>query len=188
VINLNQNKIQLLKKEMSFYNFTTHVSKNKRIQVKFNENVQVTRFGDLEYGGDITLFINQRNILQGFVLDLIKILGGEVIVIKYNEKWIVNKELCDIDLYNLIIKLGGNNNFNGGFELHNDQEISVFLIECFKYNSFPNFLLTKEKVIITPSDHMDLFISSSNMSELNIVVNKLIDQSYSNHLEGLLVD
>lgn len=84
MIKLSLKELNEIKKDFTFYDFINHNSTNGQILIKFNDNVDVTRFDDIQFGGLPENFIRQSNLLKNIVLDLVDYLRTEtIIIVKY---------------------------------------------------------------------------------------------------------
>lgn len=174
---LSIKELNKIKKAFSFYDFDNYNSINGQILIKFNDNVKVTRFDDIQFGGLPENFIKQSNILKNVVVDLIDYLSTETIIIaKYQSKWIMNSNKSP-ELAEMFRTKGLRANFSGAISTNDKRILEYFTYSNFKYNSFTHFLIPNAKVIITPTDHLDLFIAASDIENTLNVVKKIIDKN-----------
>ena len=86
-----------------------------------------------------------------------KVSDKNCIIIKYSDKWVVNKTKTP-ELGMLLDNYLITNNWKGALLVDKDDRIlELFLESVFKYDSFMQILLKDSKIIISPSDHMDIF-------------------------------
>ena len=158
---LNKNAISELNKQFDFYDFNAFRG-HKNIQIVFAEDFGVVRFGDLEYGANLNDYQIRENLLCEFVLRSIShFLDRELVLKKYEEKWVVNKKLSQ-ELYKELEKNHVDKNV-AAISLDKDSPwIKLFIEAALKYNSFFEFLFPLEKIVLTLTDHMDIFISTEN--------------------------
>lgn len=96
--------------------------------------------------------------LLRFILSLIaSIQEKECTIIRYEPKWIVRKSESP-KLSALLHKNGIDNGVQGITVSKNDTIIGEFVISALRYNSFIQFLFLGKRVVITPTDHLDVFI------------------------------
>lgn len=177
MIKLSIKELNEIKKDFTFYDFINHNSTNGQILIKFNDNVDVTRFDDIQLGGLSENFIKQANILKGIVLDLIDYLStGTIVITKYQYKWIMNKSKSPA-LAEIFHTKGLRANFSGAISVNEKKILEDFTYSNFKYNSFTHFLIPNANVMITPTDHLDLFIAASNIENTLNIVRKIIDEN-----------
>ncbi len=169
---INQNELEKIINEISFYNFNVlNANDNNKIVVKFHKNIAPTTYSDLQFYDGREKFDYKWNILVEFINKILaNINEEECIVRKYNKNWIINpegsKKLSDILRSNAI-----KNNFNGGLLVNKHNElINLFIESVLKYNSFIQLIFRKSQFIISPTDHMDIFFESNNMNKFKRVI------------------
>ncbi len=174
---LSTSELNKIKESFSFYDFNNHNSANGQIIIRFNDDIDAIRFDDIQFGGLPENFIEQANILKDIVLDLIEYLStGTIIVAKYKYKWIMNKSKSP-ELAEMFHTKGIRTNFSGAINVNEKNILEYFTYSNFKYNSFTHFLIPNAKVIITPTDHLDLFITANDMKNTLNAVRKMIDEN-----------
>ncbi len=104
------------------------------------------------------------------------------IVVEFNSEKVVtyselhlgkSKKTCS--LYRSLKKNRIKNKFGGGIQLScNDKLLFSFLDSNLKYNSFFNILLPDSRIVITPTDHMDIFFDAENVEEVKADLKKLL--------------
>jgi len=186
---ISYNELKEIKKGLSFYDFDNLNSINGQIIVKFNDDFKVTRFDDIKFGGLNEDFELQSNMLKDLMMEFIKYYKFESIIIaKYQPKWIVNKDKSP-ELTEILRCKGLRTNFSGAISVKNIKVIEDFFYSNLKYNSFTQFILLEPKVIITPTDHLDVFIASSDINNTLDVVKRISEKIKSNKIvvEKLIV-
>lgn len=162
-----------IKKMMKFYNFDElSTEDDSKIIVKFDDSVDSVTYSDLSFNNQFDLFEYKMRILIDFIKRILdKVSDKNCIIIKYNEKWVVNKTEVP-ELVKLLDNSLVTNKLKGGLLVDkNDKILELFLESVFKYNSFIQILLKDSKIIISPSDHMDIFFQSDNINELeNLII------------------
>ena len=53
----------------------------------------------------------------------------------------------------------------------------LFFNSIIKYNSFLNIVLPNNKIIITPTDHMDIFIEAENIIKVKADLEQLVKKN-----------
>jgi len=182
MIKLSLKELNEIKKDFKFYNFINHNSTNGQIVIKFNDNVGVTRFDDIQFGGLSENFISQSNLLKNIVLDLVDYLRAKtIIIVKYQNNWIVNSNKSS-ELAEMFRTRGLRTNFSGALSVNDKRILEDFIYSNFKYNSFTHFLIPDDKVMITPTDHLDLFIAASDIENILNIVKKVINKNDSDKI------
>lgn len=74
---------------------------------------------------------------------------------------------------------GLSTNFSGAISVNDKRILDDFTYSNFKYNSFTHFLIPDDKVMITPTDHLDLFIAASDIENILNVVKKVTNKNDS---------
>ena len=169
---INRNTLEKLIREMSFYNFNDlNSNNNRKIVVKFQNKINSITYSDLQFNEGVEIFEYKKNIIIEFIKKVSRVINEENCILrKYNERWVVNQEESK-ELVSIIKSNGINNNFNGGLLVHkNDQLVKLFIESVLKYNSFIQIIFSKSQIIISPSDHMDIFLESKDINALKRVV------------------
>ncbi len=161
---------------MKFYNFDElSTEDNSEIIVKFDNSFELVTYSDLSFNNQFELFEHEMKILIEFIKRILdKVSDKNCIIIKYNDKWVVNKTKAP-ELGMLLDNYLITNNWKGALLVDKDDRIlELFLESVFKYDSFMQILLKDSKIIISPSDHMDIFFHSNNINELeNLIIETL---------------
>ncbi len=173
---ISSKQMNYIKKKMNFYDFNELSSwDNSKIVVKFHDFVDSVTYSDISFNNGFEMCEYKMKILIEFIRKILdKVSEENCIIIKYNEKWVVNKaeapELVNILNNNLVT-----NKLKGGLYVDKDDRIiELFIESVFKYNSFIQIVFKDSKIIISPSDHMDIFFQSNNISDLeNLITNIL---------------
>ena len=148
-----------IKKNMKFYDFDELCSDDdSKIVVKFHDYIDSVTYSDLKFNNDSEMYESKKKILIEFIGKIFnKIFETNCIIKKYNEKWVINKEEASdlaITLNNSLVT----NKLKGGLLVDkNDKIVELFIESVFKYNSFIQIIFQDSKLIITPTDHMDIF-------------------------------
>lgn len=166
---LNEKEINNLSRNFSFYNFENlYGTTSKEVKIEFDEYCNNITFNDLNYN-DLNYNANREvctkkgKILSDLVrLILSKCIDNSCVVIKYNECWVMNNKKSKA-LYR-ILKQNNIKNKNTKALLieKKSEELDLFILSVLKYNSFIQFLLKDEQIVITITDHMDIFVCFIN--------------------------
>lgn len=106
----------------------------------------------------------------------------------YGTDWIVDKELS-LELYEQFNEQGILNNSKQLLSIKKDDRlISLLLDSIFQYNSFVQFIFKESGVIVSPSDHLDLFISGSKLLEVKDVLNNCLNNFSKREVLEIILD
>lgn len=100
---------------------------------------------------------------EACVMELLKSIfncidSNECLIIKENEKWITDRKKAKL-LDRILRENDINNRGNCGIYVSKDSPVIPLFVEAtLRYYAFVAFVFEKEKFIIAPSDHMDIFI------------------------------
>lgn len=165
-----------LKGRFPFYDFddlaiiggTTYV-------IKAPDEYDYIRYGDIELGN---CSVADYHKLEGILLDFFSILldvieERECTIIRYEPKWVIRaSESPELSL--MLNQNGINDDVYGITVDKDDAMVKEFVTSSFRYNSFVQVLFPRRKVIITPTDHMDLFLdipaSNSVINQVDLVL------------------
>lgn len=162
---ITEEKFSYLKKKFAFYDFKElSCNSGKEYIVQFINHRDITTFSDLQYGGSESQFNQSEKILVTFLLNFFKKLNEKsVSILNYENEWVVNRDLSN-NLYKLLKKEQICHS-DIGIETDIENKVVKYFIESiFKYNSFVSFAFEESKMIVTPTDHMDIFICSNEDS------------------------
>lgn len=179
LIKISEKEMCTVKNNFSFYDFSEQDSiKNSSIAVELKAREIIT-YSDLCLGKPKETFLSQRSRIINLLNQFLQLQKEEYCILsKYHDnKWLVNeKKTCE--LYRSLKKNKVKNRFKGGIKLScKDKLLFSFLDSNLKYNSFFNILLPNNKIIITPTDHMDIFFDAENIEEVKVDLEKLLYNS-----------
>ena len=109
---------------------------------------------------EFQLYFRKEKLLIEIILELLRDFQ-EVYVFNYGNKWITNKKVAPS--LNQILK--DNRVFDGDnrvLKLTEEAEIVAFVKSIFRYNTFASFFNPEKCTVLTPTDHLDVFISSKD--------------------------
>lgn len=170
-------KIEMMKRKCSFFNFDKFCAEIE-IVIQFEPNSKIVRFGEFSIWEDYLFFHYE---VKRF-LDLIKMILKEekderCLVLKDNKKWIVNPRR-EKKLDFLLKKNGIRNRKTEGMllEIGTEWEVIRLLVKSvFQCNTNAIFLLPKSKIVLIPSDHMDMFVYCSDMETVEKIWKKVYE-------------
>lgn len=158
--------------EFTFYDFEEFVSRNNYdIKIQFKDEISSIVYGDLSFDDNWNLYEKKENMIVELVDLIINRLEENCIATKYNNRWVVDRKKS-----NRLFKMLKNNHVKmiatRGLLLQNDtEEMSLFIKSILKYNSFVQFLLKDTKLVMTVTDHMDIFLSGENDNFIKTIEN-----------------
>lgn len=169
---ITEQQWNLIKKNINFYNFETqdilfgHTFVLK-IKLPFLEKLTHNTYKKINWCS---------NLFFRIIVDIIHLTDCDYILLhKYSKKWIVNKKIQR----NLNKTLKVNNiknisNSNIIIDICDVDLLIKFMQSILMYNSFVNFIINNKKIIITVTDHFDIFLFFDNdsiTSDIQSVVN-----------------
>lgn len=176
LIKISKKDMCTVRNHFSFYDFSEQSSiENSSIVVEFNSEKVVT-YSELHLGKSKKTFLSQRDRIINLLNQFLQLKKEEYCILsKYNDdKWLMNKKKT-CSLYRSLKKNRIKNKFGGGIQLScNDKLLFSFLDSNLKYNSFFNILLPDSRIVITPTDHMDIFFDAENVEEVKADLKKLL--------------
>ncbi len=143
----------------NYYDFENLESLGEEIIIEVKKPVRYSEVNDsAEYD-----FKEQTTNIQKIILLLIQMeLDNKVYIRKYEDYW-VHKEFLKSEKWS---EFKINNDFSGVYEIEELSEVKSLIEGNLKYESFVQFLIPNKQLIITPTDHMDIFCHSVNSSIL----------------------
>ena len=163
----------------TFYNLSTcSQSSGNEIIIHLSKKLGKVIYSDLRYTTfdkkDFQLYFRKEKLLIGIMLELFREFR-EVYVFNYGDKWITNKKVAPS--LNQILR--DNKVFDGNhssvLQLTEESEIVAFVKSIFRYNTFASFFNPEKCIVVTPTDHLDVFISAKDdyiKTVKNIIENK----------------
>lgn len=182
---VNIKQLRTIENKMTFYDFNDlSTRKESQLLVRFKKEVNATTYSDIQFNGNEKHFYSQKQELKTFILKLFNSFTDEDCVIrKYEVDWIIDKTLSS-ELFECFIMLGIQNSSNEAICVKkNDEIINLLLESVFRYNSFIQFLFEKAEVVVSPSDHLDVFIASNNPARMKSKITKCLKSLDEENLE-----
>lgn len=164
--------LQYFKKIFEYYDFEKFINRSQKdIRISFNESIFMCRYGDIYYGASEETYLKSEEMLLSFLCDLVKAFSDSSIILhKYSVKWIKQKKISH-ELYEILKQNKIKNQYDTLIVRNNFAIIRLFAQSILRYNSFIQFLFPQEKVIVSVTDHMDIFVSAQD----NLVLRKVYD-------------
>jgi len=165
---VSKNDLIAIEKELEYYDFEELSPEHqKQWLIRFKKSVNEVTYSDLQYGGDEVEYNKKEEILLKLLYELFMMFKGKYCIIKkYEERWVIDNKLSE-KLYNVLKNQQITTRFAGGILVEKDSEvIKLFAESVFKYNSFIQYIFSDEKIVVSPSDHLDIFIASNNIKAL----------------------
>ena len=161
----NTEKDILINSISSFYDLSTcsQLCGNKII-INLSKKLGKVIYSDLRYTTfdkkEIRLYFRKETLLTGIILELLSNFQ-EIYVFNYGNQWMINKRKAPS--LNQILK--DNKVFDCEsrvLKLTEEAEIVAFAKSIFRYNTFASFFNPGKGIVVTPTDHLDIFISLKN--------------------------
>lgn len=125
-------------------------------RIRFDDFQEIISYSDLKYGFEKELYENEMRLIVEIMIRICALVNDRPgIVARYNEKWIIDKDKSRF-LWKRMVEQKISNNFKGGFIITNQLFIEKLTQEILEYNCFALFIY--EKIVIAPSDHMDIYV------------------------------
>ena len=162
-------KSKCLKNKFSFYNFKNFESVNKEndMVIKFSKN-KITRYCDLILGGNPKEYEHLENDLLQLLNSFFDTLSTkDAVAIKYADTWVVDKKESS-DLYLFLHK----RKLDRKKFLYLQDNKQLFLLlskSTLRYNTFCQFLFPENELVLTVTDHLDIFVSTPILNTKNKV-------------------
>lgn len=161
----NTEKDILVNNIRSFYDlFTCTQLCGNEIIINLSKKLGGITYSDLRYTKfdkkEFQLYFRKEKLLIEIIMELLRDFQ-EVYVFNYGDKWITNKKIAPS--LNQILK--DNRVFDGDnrvLKLTEEAEIVAFVKSILRYNTFASFFNPEKCTVLTPTDHLDVFISSKD--------------------------
>ena len=152
-----------IKQKFKFYNFDNLASFNEEndFTIKFADE-NATRYCDTYYGGSLSQYEKiEKRILKyaGVLYD--QFICDNSVAVRYHGAWVVNPEVSP----ELHVQLSKSNMLQDCEISLNNKEMFLLLAKsALRYNTFCQFLFVKSRLILTITDHLDMFVSTTDQS------------------------
>lgn len=147
-----------------FYNLSTcsQLCGNEVI-INLSKRLEKVTYSDLRYTTfdkkEFRLYFRKERLLIEIMLELF--LGfQEVYVFNLGDRWITNRKIAPS--LNQILRDNKILDGDSCILLTEEFEIVAFVKSIFRYNTFASFFDPRKGVLVTPTDHLDIFISSKD--------------------------
>ena len=134
------------------------------IIINFSEKFGKVTYSDLRFTTfdkkEFQLYYRKEKLLIDVTLELLREFQ-EIYVFNYGDKWITDKKIAPS--LNKILK--DNKVFDGDsrvLQLTEESEVVAFVKSILRYNTFVSFFDSEKGIVITPTDHLDIFIDSKD--------------------------
>lgn len=160
----NNEKNMAINNILPFYDlYTCSRLFGKEVVISLSKKLGGVTYSDLRYTTfdkkDFKLYFKKEKLLIGVVLKLLQGFHG-IYVFDYGDKWIKNKRISP--QLNQLLNRNKVSDDNIVLELTDEQEIVAFVKSIFRYNTFASFFVPSKRMVLTPTDHLDIFISSKD--------------------------
>lgn len=160
---------------MDFFDFDNLETKGYfQWKIEFCDNIDSVIYSDLHGGNMQKEYREKKILLQHLFEEILACIEEDCCYLKrYNEQWVVRKS----ESARLWKQLKNDGISNKDSEIIMTEKESPLVLGFFnsimKYNSFVLFAFPKTKVIIAPTDHMDIFIYSKNVETEYFIINSM---------------
>lgn len=181
---INPKDLDGIYRKHEFYDFDKMECRTgQQYIVEFIEKDDITTFSHIQYGGKEESFAYYKKAITSFLFQLIEeIEDPKCIILKYNDKWVVDQSESKV-LASLLAGQGVMNEDNKGIKVDKDDLIvELFVDSVLTYNSFVCFLFEQSKIVVAPTDHLDIFIAAKDSEKLNKQINEMIADREHNTL------
>ncbi len=167
-----------LKSSIPFYDFEDlAIRGGVTYVIKAPEACGQIRFGDIAPGNcTVADYREPEELLLSFFAVLLDTIDErECTIVRYEPQWVVRASRSP-ELSSALEKSGINNDTYGITVDKHDPMVKELVTSAFRYNSFIQVLFPGRGIIITPTDHMDLFIdlpaSNSPVKRVELVLQR----------------
>lgn len=170
--------------KLTFYDFDAlDVVDGVNLVVSFKQS-DIPRFCDVvEDYCTLSAYSKYENKLSAFIACIIdSIPDDQCYIVRYDDCWTAN----DSVMPDLHIALEHNNisNINKAIVGKKCSKlVSIFVKSCLRYNSFIQIVFPRSQVIISPSDHLDVFIAYHS-DAMGISLKQLLQKETYNMLQA----
>lgn len=182
------NKIDIddLRKTMQFYNFEENeIIKGKTWVITFADNIKIVTFSDLNFTDnhiiDKRIFQSQKRQLTHLIRKITQCFDEECIIFNYGNKWIQNKRLIPM-LSSFFEENKISNYFQGGLRIDKNSIMLELLIRsAYQYNSFIDIVFPDNQFSLSPTDHMDIFLSTVCKNQKSSKIDSILELIQEEH-------
>lgn len=164
---VNNLQLSTIEKQMAFYDFSSFDAENK-VVIYFRRDQFF--LADPGYHVNGKVFYQELSCIQLFIAKLMdKIADQECIIRKYQDEWVKNKRRSR-KLHKSLKQAHIQIRKTPAIEIHKKSSVIPLFVESIvKYNTFAEFIFAEEKIVLSPTDHMDVFICFENAEVLDKV-------------------
>lgn len=175
MIKYNNQEFTRFFSDLNFYDFQHFCSINgSDVKIEFSNCLECFTYNDLNHDSNREVFERKERMILELINSIFNLTKDENCLIKkYSESWIVNKKKS-IRLYQILRNNNVKNKRTAAILVDkNNYEIELFVKSVLKYNSFVQFIFLEDKMVISVTDHMDIFISFTNKKFMLILQDSL---------------
>lgn len=156
-----------MRSALSFYDFQEMSSINGMDVVVRYKKPNLLRFGDVAMGNcSLGSYYQLEETIASFFFGVLRFLSDKICyIVKYNDKWVVDSDPCTA-LASLLDRKQVKNAYNCIRTEKTSGIVELFASSCFRYNSFVQFIFPEMPIIISPTDHLDIFFSGPSREKL----------------------
>lgn len=171
---VNEAELKRIKANNGFFDFEKLESGyGFKSVIEFDDPGKSVTYSDIQFGVSGKEVDERAECLKYIVKELLALFGGNGVISKYGEKWVLNR-LKSKQLYECIKKQSLSVCFDGGILIPDDCVTMLIVDAILKYNCFALFIL--ENCILAPTDHMDIFLwytDADKQRKIHDIVNDL---------------
>lgn len=177
----NQEKNMLLNK-MSFYNFGSfNCIFGEEIIIELKKILGKARYCDVVYYRFNKSIRKEYNVREKALLNVLSSLfhyfKENIVIVKYDEQWLNNKKVSK--KLNKLLFQDGIGQEIAAIQTEDIDFAKLIGKSILKGNTFAFFVLLEAKLIITPTDHMDIFIASPE--NIKALIRRILKESVKNN-------
>lgn len=157
---VDNEEFESLISKLKFYDFDTlDVVDGVNLAVSFKQS-EIPRFCDVVEGFcHLSAYSEFENKLSSFITYAIDLIPEEqCYIVRYGDSWVVN-EAAMPDLHIALERNNVTDVYKAIVGEKYSEIVSAFVKSCLRYNSFIQIVFPQSQVVISPSDHLDVFIA-----------------------------
>ncbi len=132
------------------------------IIIGLSKSLGAITYSDLRYTTfdkkDFRLYHEKEKLITGVVIELLGFFRG-IYVFNYGDKWIRNKKIAP-SLNRILKENKIYDDKNCVLQITEEAEIAALVKSVLRYNTFASFFSPEKGIVLTPTDHLDIFIAS----------------------------
>lgn len=179
-------ELNKIMKSILNFNITEWETQNgEECIIMFTDEIDNVIFSDFNKD-KYEIYTEKEACVKGLLKSIFNCIdSNECLIIKENEKWITNRKKGKL-LDRVLRENEINNRGNCGIYVSKNSPIIPLFVEAtLRYYAFVAFVFEKEKLIIAPSDHMDIFIFYEKHDIYSIIKECVEQYNHEKHVFGI---